>query len=79
MHITHIRNATIIVHFGDRHILVDPMLAPKSALPPLRFFDGKRQRNPIVDLPAQAAAALEQVTHCLITHCLKGHFDHLDG
>ena len=79
MHITQLRNATIIVHFAGHHILVDPMLAPKSTLPPLRFFDGKRQRNPIVDLPAQAAAALEQVTHCLITHCQKGHFDHLDG
>ncbi len=79
MKITQLRNATVIVQFGGYRILVDPMLAPKSALPPLRFFDGKRQRNPIVDLPPQAAAALEQVTHCLITHCQKGHFDHLDG
>ncbi len=79
MKITQLRNATIIVHFGAYRILVDPMLAPKSALPPLRFLDGRRQRNPIVDLPSQAAAALEQVTHCLITHCQKGHFDHLDS
>jgi L-ascorbate metabolism protein UlaG (beta-lactamase superfamily) len=35
-------------------------------------------RNPTVDLPACADAALETVTHCLITHCQKGHFDHLD-
>ncbi len=79
MHITQLRNATIIVHIGDRHILVDPMLAPQGALPPLRLLDGKRLRNPTVDLPAQADAALKQVTHCLITHCQKGHFDHLDG
>ncbi len=54
------------------------MLAKKDALPPLRVFDGKRLRNPLVDLPAGAGNALEQVTHCLITHCQKGHFDHLD-
>jgi L-ascorbate metabolism protein UlaG (beta-lactamase superfamily) len=79
MQITQLRNATVIVHIGNRHILVDPMLAPKDALPPLRLLDGKRLRNPTVDLPKQADAALQQVTHCLITHCQKGHFDHLDG
>lgn len=79
MHITQLRNATLIVHVGSHHILVDPMLAPKSALPPLRLLDGKRLRNPVVELPAQTDAALQEVTHCLITHCQKGHFDHLDG
>ena len=78
MHITQLRNATIIIHAGTRHILVDPMLAPKDALPPLRLFDGKRLRNPLVELPAITGGALEQVTHCLITHCQRGHFDHLD-
>ncbi len=78
MHITHLRNATIIIHSGAHHILVDPMLAAKDTLPPLRVFDGKRLRNPLLDLPANAADALAQVTHCLITHCQKGHFDHLD-
>lgn len=76
MRITQLRNATLIVHAGPFHILVDPMLAPKDALPPLRLF--ARQRNPTVDLPANAAIALAHVTHCLITHCQKGHFDHLD-
>ncbi len=78
MRITQLRNATLIVHVGQYHILVDPMLAPMNALPPLRLFARKRLRNPTVDLPANAAAALAQVTHCLITHCQKGHFDHLD-
>lgn len=78
MKITHLRNATVIIETGNSRILVDPMLAAQYALPPLRLLDGKRQRNPIVGLPAQAEAALETVTHCLITHCQKGHFDHLD-
>lgn len=39
---------------------------------------GARQRNPLVELPVGARAAQESVTHCLITHCQKGHFDHQD-
>jgi L-ascorbate metabolism protein UlaG (beta-lactamase superfamily) len=78
MRITQLRNATIIVHVGRYNILVDPMLARKGALPALRLLDGQRLRNPTVELPDNAEAALEGVTHCLITHCQKGHFDHLD-
>ena len=78
MRITQLRNATIIIHLGQYRILVDPMLAPRDALPPLRLLDRPRLRNPTVDLPANAPAALAEVTHCLITHCQKGHFDHLD-
>lgn len=77
MNIHQLRNATIIIESGKHRILVDPMLAPRGALPPLRVF-GARQRNPLVELPYSAADALETVTHCLITHCQKGHFDHLD-
>ena len=77
MKIRQIRNATIILEFGSHRILVDPMLASKGALPPLRLF-GARLRNPLVDLPESAANALDSVTHCLITHCQNGDFDHLD-
>lgn len=77
MKITQLRNATAILDIGDYRILIDPMLAPKGALPPLKFL-GQRQRNPVVDLPLMTEQVLETVTHCLITHCQKGHFDHLD-
>lgn len=77
MKITQLRNATAIIDIGGHRILVDPMLAPKGALPPLKFL-GQRDRNPVADLPPEADAALDTVTHCLITHCQKGHFDHLD-
>jgi L-ascorbate metabolism protein UlaG (beta-lactamase superfamily) len=78
MKITQLRSATMIVQFGDFHVLVDPMLASRSELPPLRLLDGVRRRNPTVDLPSHSDAALDSVTHCVITHCQKGHFDHLD-
>ncbi|OOG80828.1 Zn-dependent hydrolase [Pseudomonas sp. A25(2017)] len=77
MNIQQIRNATLILEFGPYRVLVDPMLAGQGTLPPLRLF-GATQRNPLVALPASTAQALETVTHCLITHCQKGHFDHLD-
>lgn len=78
MKITQLRNATLIVEFGDIHLLVDPMLAPRGQLPSLKFVTRSRRRNPLVELPQNAAEHLDRVTHCLITHCQKGHFDHLD-
>ncbi len=82
MHITHLRNATCVLEFTAAGqaigLLVDPMLAPRGTLPALRYLGSPRQRNPIVDLPDGADAVLRRVTHALITHCQRGHFDHLD-
>lgn len=77
MKIHQLRNATVVLETGPYRILVDPMLAGRHQLPPLRLL-GDRQRNPLVELPAAAPELLASVTHCLITHCQKGHFDHLD-
>ena len=82
MQITHLRNATIVLEFEafgqPIGLLVDPMLAPRASLPTLRYLSTSRLRNPIVDLPGNADAVLQRVTHALITHCQRGHFDHLD-
>lgn len=78
MKIIQIRNATILVDFGDTRILVDPMLGPRKAYPPLRLFK-YRGRNPSVDLPEGAAESLQTATHCMVTHFQRGHFDHLDS
>lgn len=78
MKITQLRNATMVIHSGDNVILVDPMLAPKAAITSLKYLTTRRRRNPLVDLPSVTDKILSQVTHCLITHCQKGHFDHLD-
>lgn len=77
MKITQIRNATLIIEFGEQKILVDPMLAAKATLPKLRYFRSD-QRNPLVDLPAHFHQQQADITAALITHCQKGHFDHLD-
>lgn len=78
MKLTQLRNATIVIESGDKIILVDPMLAPKASIPSLKYFTGNNRRNPLVALPDQTEEILSRVTHCLITHCQKGHFDHLD-
>ncbi len=76
MKITQLRNATLIVEFGEVRLLVDPMLAAKGQLPTLKYL-ARRRRNPLVELPDNADEHLQGVTHCLITHCQKGHFVHL--
>lgn len=78
MNITQLRNATVVIEYDQHVILVDPMFAPKGAIPPLKYVGKQRRRNPLVELPENADRILERVTHCLITHCQKGHFDHLD-
>ncbi|MDT9001457.1 MBL fold metallo-hydrolase [Paucibacter sp. APW11] len=82
MLITQIRNATLMLEFHSEGqaigLLVDPMLAPKAALPSLKYFGGQRRRNPLVELPIGSEALLARASHALITHCQRGHFDHLD-
>lgn len=78
MKIRQIRNATILLDYGAQKILVDPMLAKAGTIPSLKWITMKRRRNPLVELPAEIDPILDSVTHILITHCQKGHFDHLD-
>jgi len=78
MKITQIRNATIVIQSKDKNILVDPMLSTKGTNIPFKLFTTKPKLNPIVDLPNNTDEVLKDVTHSLITHCQKGHFDHLD-
>jgi len=77
MKITQIRNATLIIEIQGSYILLDPMLAKQSTLPKLRYYKSD-QRNPLVELPGTFYELENQIEYALITHCQKGHFDHLD-
>ena len=77
MKITQIRSATLILEINRNTILVDPMLAKKGTLPRLRYFQSNL-RNPLVELPEKFKQLEMQIDYALITHCQKGHFDHLD-
>jgi len=85
MKIHHLRNATFVIESGDNHILIDPMLSEKGALPTFARFRHQPEANPVVSLPDNAPHILEKVTHCLITHShtfgmkFLQHTDHLDA
>lgn len=50
MQITQIRNATVIIEYGGKRFLIDPMLGAKGSFAPFPFT-GNKYRNPIVELP----------------------------
>jgi L-ascorbate metabolism protein UlaG (beta-lactamase superfamily) len=70
-----IRNATLAVKVAGRYLLVDPMLDPKGARPPVEDTPNPR-RNPLVDLPEPAEVVVQGVDALLVTHL---HRDHLDA
>jgi len=76
MFIHHLRNASLIVSLGEHRLLVDPMLSDPGAMPGFKMFGGGRRRNPLVPLPANTKATLDEVTGVVITH---EHPDHFDG
>lgn len=78
MKIRHIRSATMMIEVDDARILVDPMLGQQRTIPPFALFRHSPRLNPLTPLPPGTDEILESTTHCLVTHCRKGHFDHLD-
>ena len=69
-----IRHATVLVELAGRRLLVDPMLDPAGARPPVANTANDR-RNPLVDLPSPADEVARAADAVLVTHL---HADHLD-
>lgn len=66
-----VRNATLLINYNGKKILLDPMLSPKGAL-------GSWAGNgvtPSVDLPMPVSEIVDGVDFVLLTH---GHVDHFD-
>ncbi|MCX2473519.1 MBL fold metallo-hydrolase [Pedobacter sp. MC2016-05] len=78
MKIQQIRNATILVEFAGRKILVDPMLSDKGALPttPIPAKTWNFKRNPLHDLPISKSEILKDLDFVFLSHL---HFDHWDN
>jgi L-ascorbate metabolism protein UlaG (beta-lactamase superfamily) len=74
MQITLVRNATLVVEHAGRRILVDPMLDPAGARPPIEQT-ANPVRNPTVGLPFPAEDVVKGLDAVLVTHCHKDHFD----
>ena len=75
MHLRLIRHATLRLEAGGLQLLVDPMLDPAGARPPVGNTENDR-RNPLVGLPEPAEIVVEGVDAVLVTHL---HQDHLDA
>src|SRR6187401_2360956 len=74
MNITLVRNATLILDTPAGRLLVDPMLDPAGARPPIEDT-ANPVRNPTVELPLPADEVVGNLDAVLVTHC---HEDHLD-
>jgi L-ascorbate metabolism protein UlaG (beta-lactamase superfamily) len=74
MNVTLIRNATLVLDYGGKRIVVDPMLDPKDARPAIPNTADAR-RNPLVDVPANAHDAIAGADALLLTHLHQDHFD----
>lgn len=76
MQIQLIRHATLLLDLGGKCILVDPMLSPAGAMPPIAR-SGDDRRNPLVPLPVDPAELVATVDAVLLTHLHRDHFDDL--
>ena len=74
MRLTLVRNATLLLEVGGRRLLVDPMLDPAGARPPIENTARPRP-NPLVELPFPAAAVVEGLGAVVVTHLHRDHFD----
>ena len=76
MKIHQIRNATIIIEYAGKKILVDPMLSDKGTLP--AFIPSKTwsfKQNPLYDLPISKEEIVKDVDFVFVSHL---HYDHWD-
>jgi L-ascorbate metabolism protein UlaG (beta-lactamase superfamily) len=69
-----VRSATLRIHIAGRCLLVDPMLDPAGARPPIEGTPNPRP-NPLVDLPMTASEAADGIDATLVSHLHKDHLD----
>jgi L-ascorbate metabolism protein UlaG (beta-lactamase superfamily) len=69
-----IRHATLLVRLAGRTVLVDPMLDPAGARPPVENT-ANQVRNPLVELPEPAEIVVRGLSGVLVTHLHQDHFD----
>ena len=74
MNIQLVRHATLRVSLAGSTLLVDPILSPPGANPPV-VNTANEKRNPLVPLPVSAAEVLRGVDAVLVTHTHRDHWD----
>jgi L-ascorbate metabolism protein UlaG (beta-lactamase superfamily) len=74
MNIQLVRHATLRIGLAGSTLLVDPILSPPGANPPVANTANEK-RNPLVPLPISAADILHGVDAVLVTHTHRDHWD----
>lgn len=77
MHIQFLRNATFLLEWNNKKILVDPMLGAKSSMDTVPNA-ANTTRNPLVDLPVteeELQQILQSLDAILVTHIHRDHWD----
>jgi L-ascorbate metabolism protein UlaG (beta-lactamase superfamily) len=75
MRIALVRHATLVVEMAGVRLLIDPMLDPAGAQPPIPDTPNPRP-NPLVDLPRPAESLVAGLDAVVVTHL---HPDHIDA
>ncbi|MCQ2744155.1 MAG: MBL fold metallo-hydrolase [bacterium] len=70
MKLHQIRNATLILEYNGKRILIDPMFAPKEEYPPIT-----KKAWPFFDLPMSPKDIIKNIDAVIITHLHIDHFD----
>jgi L-ascorbate metabolism protein UlaG (beta-lactamase superfamily) len=74
MHVQQIRNATLVIGYAGKRLLVDPLLADQGAYPGFAGTANSHLANPLVGLPL-AMAELLDVDAVVLTHLHPDHWD----
>ncbi|AIF53239.1 hypothetical protein UFO1_3696 [Pelosinus sp. UFO1] len=73
MEIQLLRHATLLVSMNSKTLLIDPMLSPVGAMPPIVNSTNQRP-NPLVELNCPQDF-LQHIDAVLLTHMHRDHFD----
>lgn len=66
-----IRNATLVIEYNGKKILVDPMFSPKGAIDSWAGI----QKNPTVELKMPIEKIVKDVDLVIVSHSHEDHFD----
>jgi L-ascorbate metabolism protein UlaG (beta-lactamase superfamily) len=69
-----VRHATLLLEYGGRWLMVDPMLDDAGARPAIQNSPNPR-KNPLVPLPSAVEELLADIVGLIVTHTHSDHWD----